>query len=75
MNILKEACHTNLALVKYILKDCDESLIQCFQAIKLNPKNIKALYRKAIINFDRDNFEETQKVKLNYIFIIIQLYN
>lgn len=62
LNILKEACHANLALVKYHLKDFDESLTQIFQALKLNPKNIKVLYRKAVINFERDLFEETQKV-------------
>jgi len=62
MNALKEICHTNLALIKYLMKDYDECLTQCFQALKLNPKNIKALFRKAIINYDRDLFEETQKV-------------
>ena len=62
MNALKEICHGNLALVKYILKDYDESLTQCFQALKLNPKNMKALYRKAVINYDRDLFDETEKV-------------
>lgn len=62
MNNLKESCHCNLALVKYLLKDSDESLTQCFQALKINPKNVKAMFRKAIIHFERDLFEETQKV-------------
>ena len=62
INILKESCHCNLALVKYLLKDYDESLTQCFQVLKLNPKNVKAMFRKAVIHFDRDLFEETQKV-------------
>lgn len=61
MNVLKEACHTNLALVKYHLKDFDESLIQIFQVLKMNPQSIKALFRKAVIHFERDLFEETRK--------------
>jgi len=66
LNILKESCHTNLALVKYLQKDYDESLTQCFQALKLNPKNIKAMFRQAAIHCDRDLFEDTQKVFLFY---------
>lgn len=62
LNDLKEISHCNMALSKYFLKDFNECLIHCGQALKLNPKNLKALYRKACIYFERDLFEETKQV-------------
>lgn len=57
MQQLKEKCHLNLALSFYCLKEYDEVLTNLRQVLLLNPKNIKALYRQAIVAYDRDEFD------------------
>lgn len=63
-----------MSLVKYQTKQYDESLNHCAQTLKINEKNLKAIFRKAIIFFDRDLYEECQQVKFTYYFIIIEEY-
>jgi len=46
-----------MSLVKYNLKDFDESLQNARLALKINPTNQKALFRVATIMLDRDNYE------------------
>jgi len=43
-----------MAICKYHQKDFDECLNEIDQVLKLNPKNIKALYHKAMVCFHKD---------------------
>ena len=52
----------NMSLVKYNLKDFDESLQNARLALKINPNNQKALFRVATIMLDRDNYEAASQV-------------
>lgn len=63
-----------MSLVKYQTKQYDESLNHCAQTLKINPKNIKAIFRKATIFFDRDLYEECQQVKFINCLVIIEEY-
>jgi len=51
-----------MSLVKYNLKDFDESLQNARLALKINPNNQKALFRVATIMLDRDNYEAASQV-------------
>lgn len=46
----------NLALCHYQMKNNDEALSNLRQVLLLNPQNTKALFRQAVIAFDREEF-------------------
>jgi hypothetical protein len=63
-----------MSLVKYLTNQYDESLTHCAQALKINPNNIKAIFRQANILYDRDLYDECQQVKMNILFVIMKEY-
>jgi len=61
MQELQESCHSNMALVQFHLKDYKESIHQAGMALKLNPANIKARYRKVCSLIEIDGFDQAQE--------------
>ena len=71
---LQEQCHTNMALVKFYLKDYKECIQQCslviifeiirefFKALKINKNAMKARYRKACAFLELDDYGNVEKV-------------
>ena len=55
-------CHLNQALVFYKQDRLEEGLTECYQALKLDPGNLKGLYRKALILLKKQDFEESLEI-------------
>jgi hypothetical protein len=46
-NDIKAILHNNMSLMKFYLEEYDESNNQADQVLKIDPNNIKAMFRKA----------------------------
>ena len=54
------ACHVNQAIWYQKQKRYDEGLTEWYQALNIDPNNVKALYRQATLNREKHNFEKAQ---------------
>ncbi|CAD8169953.1 unnamed protein product [Paramecium pentaurelia] len=87
-NLLLEQCNNNMAQCKLLQGCLDEAWNYSHQALKINPKSEKAIFRQAKISYQKDDFEqceallqklnqdlqETKELKLN-LQNRIKLYN
>ena len=48
----------NMSLSKYKTDEFEESFNFASQAIEMDPKNVKALYRRSLIYLKHDNFKK-----------------
>jgi tetratricopeptide (TPR) repeat protein len=61
MEDLKEALYGNMATLKYLLKNYDDSIHHAEMALKINPKNVKARYRRCLCLFEITKFDDAAK--------------
>lgn len=59
---IKLSTHLNFAVSKLKLKDYDETQIQCKQALKIDPQNVKALYRSGLASLYCQHFDDAEKM-------------
>ncbi|CAD8100466.1 unnamed protein product [Paramecium sonneborni] len=59
-NLLLEQCNNNMAQCKLLQGNLDEAWNYSHQALKINPKNEKAIFRQAKISFQKDDFEQCE---------------
>ena len=58
VNPIKLSCHLNQALWFYKQSRFDEGLTEWYQALCIDPNNVKGLYRQALLNKSKHNFEK-----------------
>lgn len=58
---VKLAVHLNMAAVKLHLDDNDEVLSQCRQALELDPKSLKAYFRRATVYLRKGDFDRADE--------------
>ncbi|CAN0166434.1 unnamed protein product [Ascophyllum nodosum] len=55
---IRQACLLNSAACFLACQELDQTLDCCYQALREDPGNVKALYRRAVVHRIRDQFEE-----------------
>ncbi|KAF4734040.1 hypothetical protein FOZ63_004609 [Perkinsus olseni] len=61
-NSSKLKCHVSFAICKYKLEEFDEVLIQARQALRIDPKNVKALYWQGMVYMNyKNDFKSAKK--------------
>ncbi|CBZ53256.1 putative TPR domain-containing protein [Neospora caninum Liverpool] len=61
MDSVKLPCHLNLAACKLHQQDYDEVYIQCRLALEMDPKNVKAFYRRGLAHLQQDDFVKAKE--------------
>lgn len=59
---LEQSLHLNMAIAKYYLEEYDEVLNHCAQVLKQVPNHPKALYRKALVLYKKDNIDGSKEI-------------
>ena len=59
VNRLKMAINLNVSLCKINLNQYDQAIGNCLEVLRIDKKNIKAVYRIAYSYFKKDNFDES----------------
>ena len=60
-NPIKLNCHLNQALWFFKQKRYEEGIPETYQALCMDPNNVKALYRQACLNRELDEFEKAME--------------
>lgn len=57
---IRLVCLMNSAACFLKLKNYDDGIENCNQALQIDPENVKCLYRRAVMHRHRDNFDEAK---------------